>query len=299
MKIYTQEVSFNFDYFGQTPPDTIVQEFVIPHKISNNYNFINSIAFSPSGNAIACGLTDSIWSSSTILYSYKTQGGWTQFDTIPFCVQGINTNPTFLNDSVLYFSSRGNIQIERTVDFDIFRVVKVNNNWQIPEKVKELSLDTCREFMGTFSKNGEVYFTRLEQLKQPDRNNPVNNEIYRGKLINGSFCNIENIGKPINTNHGEAAPFIDPLGKYLLFCSSRNNGFGLADTYISFKLKDGVWSEPQNMGNVINSNEIDADAIVTPDGKYLFFIRRQDWKCEIPNRIYWVSTKILDKYKFE
>ncbi len=298
LKLSAQDSNFNFDYFGQTAPDTIVKEFIIPETIRKKYDFINSIAFSPSGNGIVCGLTDSEWSTSTIIYTYKKSGEWTPFDTIPFCKKGINSNPTFLNDSVLYFSSRENTQLERSTDFDIFKCIWENDTWTTPSIVKELSQDTCREFMGTFSKNGEVFFTRLEKLKQPERHNPLNNEIYVGKLKNGRFQDIKNLGKVINTDSDEFCAFIDPKGNYLVFGSNRNDGFGKVDTYLSFRTKDGNWTNPQNMGDNINSAEIDADAVVTPDGKYLFFIRRQDWKCDKPNRILWVSTKIFEKYTF-
>ena len=299
LKLSAQQESFHFDYFGQVPPDTTVKEFIIPDKIRNDYDFINSIAFSPSGNAIVCGLTDSVWSMSTIIYSYKEMGEWTPFDTLSFCKSGINTNPTFLNDSVIYFSSRWNTQLDKTVDFDIFKTSKINNKWCRAEKVLELSKDSCREFMGTFSSNGEVYLTRLEKLKQPDRNSSLNNEIYYGKIENDHFMNVKNIGSQINTSLNEFCAFIDPNGKYLLFGSNRIGGFGQVDTYLSRRTDDRNWTNPQNLGNKINTAEIDGDAVVTPDGKYLFFIRRQDWKCDIPNRIYWVSTKIFEAFQLE
>ena len=149
--------------------------------------------------------------------------------------------------------------------------------------------------MGTFSKNGEIYFVRLEKLKKPDRTNTLNNEIYSATLKKGKFTEIKNLGKPVNTIGGEVCPFIDPSGKYLLFGSSRDGGYGLVDTYISFRKQNGTWTYPQNVKE-INTPEFDANAIVTPDGKYLIFIRREDFKCTIPNRIYWVSAKILEKY---
>lgn len=294
LKLSAQETSFKFDYFGQTPPDTSIQEFIILDKIRSNYDFINSIAFSPSGNIIACGLTDSEWSTSTIIYSYKKNGEWTLFDTLSFCTEGINSNPTFLLDSILYFSSRGNSQLEKTVDFDIFKTTFNKGKWEKAKKVIELSEDTCREFMGTFSKKGEVFFTRLEELKQPDINHPINNEIYFGTFKNERFNKVKNIGNQINTKADEFCAFIDPVGKYLLFGSNRKDGYGKVDLYISFRSDDGNWTTPQNMGNIINTAEIDADAVVTPDGKYMFFIRRQDWKCTIPKRILWVSTKIIE-----
>lgn len=51
----------------------------------------------------------------------------------------------------------------------------------------------------------------------------------------------------------------------MLFREITNNG-----SYISFFGKDGVWSEPKNMGKIINSF-LSMSAGMSPNGKYLFF----------------------------
>lgn len=294
-----QQTYFEFDYFGQVPPDTVVKEFKLPDQVRNNFDFINSLSFAPSGRSIICGLTDREWSTSTIVFTTYMNGVWTALDTLPYCHSGINSNPVFLNDSVVYFSSRFNKELEQTSDFDIFRMTLSDKGWTLPEKVKELSEDTCREFIGTFSLSGDVYFTRLEKLEQPVIDLPLDNELYCGEYSKGRFRSIRNMGIPVNTVYGEFCAYADPGGRFLLFGSNRPGGYGKVDTYISFHSKDGSWTNPANLGSQINTAEIDSDALITPDGKYLFFIRRQGWNCEVPNRIYWVSTAILNKFKPE
>ncbi|MFZ5942254.1 MAG: hypothetical protein ACOYXB_16935 [Bacteroidota bacterium] len=297
--LQAQQTSFEFDYFGQVPPDTAVIEFRLPDQVRNGFDFINSLSFAPSGKSIICGLTDREWSTSTIVFSTCRNRVWTALDTLPYCRSGINSNPVFLNDSVVYFSSRFNKELEQTSDFDIFTTTLSDRGWTLPEKVKDLSEDTCREFIGTFSLSGDVYFTRLENLGQPVSDLPLNNELYCGEYANGRFRSVRNMGIPINTVYGEFCAYADPHGSFLLFGSNRPGGYGKVDTYISFHSGDGTWSAPVNLGSRINTAEIDSDAVITPDGKYMFFIRRQGWNCEVPNRIYWVSTAILDKFKPE
>lgn len=61
--------------------------------------------------------------------------------------------------------------------------------------------------------------------------------------------------------------------------------------YISFKMETG-FSEPLNLGSKINTSAWDAMASLSPDGKYLFFVRESSSKRDI----YWVKFNV-DDYK--
>ncbi len=291
ISLNAQEKTFKFNYFGQEPPDTIATEFLIPLSIKQSYDFIGSINFSPTGNMIVFGVTDSVWSTSNIVYTKNENGSWTDMDTLNSCQTGINANPTFITDKLIYFTSLRKGQ----KDLDILQTSFTSNIWSDPMVVRELSVDTCREFMGSRSQNGDIFFVRLEKLKRPDENAIMNNEIYCANFVNGQVTAVKNIGSPINSDFSEVSPFIESNGRYLLFGSRRLGGLGLVDIYVSFRDSNGDWKEPKNVKE-LNSKEFDGDPIVTPDGKYIFFIRRQDFTCTIPNRIYWISSKILEKY---
>jgi hypothetical protein len=66
--------------------------------------------------------------------------------------------------------------------------------------------------------------------------------------------------------------------------------YGGGDLYIGFKKRDGSWTRPMNMGPRINTPQNDHLAMVSGDGKYLFFRSER----EGISGIYWVSTKIID-----
>ena len=97
------------------------------------------------------------------------------------------------------------------------------------------------------------------------------------------------LGAAINSEQYEADVFISPDESYIIFCSTRENGFGRGDLYVSFKNFDGTWSKTINMGAEINSSNYEYCPFVTKDGKYLFYTSNQD--------IYWVSTDIIKKIK--
>jgi Tol biopolymer transport system component len=66
-------------------------------------------------------------------------------------------------------------------------------------------------------------------------------------------------------------PYISPDGSYLLF--SRDY-----DLFISFCARDGAWKEARKLDAPINSPSIEICPIISPDGKYLFFISQRGAK---------------------
>jgi hypothetical protein len=65
------------------------------------------------------------------------------------------------------------------------------------------------------------------------------------------------------------------------------------DLYVSFRKKDGFWTEPENLGEEVNT--IGGVALtLTSDGKYLLFTGKGN---EHNSDIYWVSTKTIEKLK--
>lgn len=96
-------------------------------------------------------------------------------------------------------------------------------------------------------------------------------DIYKSKMINGQYKNVENLGMPVNTKYHEVDPFFAPDKSYLITCSNKPGGFGSFDIYISFQKADGLWTKPKNMGDKINSESTEYIPYVTPDNKYFFF----------------------------
>lgn len=90
----------------------------------------------------------------------------------------------------------------------------------------------------------------------------------------------------INTGKYSAHPFIAPDGSYLIWDTEREDGYGESDLYISFRQKDGSWTDGINMGDKVNTESWEAVGYVTPDGKYLFFNRHHD--------MYWIDAKFIE-----
>ncbi len=53
----------------------------------------------------------------------------------------------------------------------------------------------------------------------------------------------------------------------------RPDNRGESDLYVSFRDKSGNWTELINMGAPVNTQNIENNAMLTPDGKYLMLMR--------------------------
>ena len=82
-----------------------------------------------------------------------------------------------------------------------------------------------------------------------------------------------NLGPPINTEAEEAHANISTDGLSLYFSSSdRSPAHGNKDIWVSQRAKtNDNWSEPENLGPIVNSSANDADPAISADGLVLFF----------------------------
>lgn len=98
------------------------------------------------------------------------------------------------------------------------------------------------------------------------------------------------IGSVINTSGMERSPFLHPDMKTLYFSSDREGTLGDLDVWVSRRLADtcwNCWSEPENLGDSINTAGRDCWYKISADGKTAYYAqkngRRHDIYCvELP-----------------
>ena len=94
----------------------------------------------------------------------------------------------------------------------------------------------------------------------------------------------------LNVGPWNAHPFIAPDESYIIWDDQREDNFGGADLYISFRNEDGSWGAAINMGEGINSEFEDMYGSISPDGKYFFFVRSYGGdKADL----FWLDAKII------
>ena len=62
-----------------------------------------------------------------------------------------------------------------------------------------------------------------------------------------------------------------PNGKVLLMTTETKDSYGGKDIYVSFLNSDDTWSEPKNIGPVVNSGEAESTPFIAPDGVTVYF----------------------------
>lgn len=80
-----------------------------------------------------------------------------------------------------------------------------------------------------------------------------------------------NLGSRINTEFWESAPSLSPDKRDLYFASRRPGGYGGSDIYVSHRLPNGKWSEPENLGPDINTAGDESTPFMHADNQTLYF----------------------------
>ncbi len=123
-------------------------------------------------------------------------------------------------------------------------------------------------------------------------------DLYKAELVNGKYEKVENLGPQINTFFIDECPYIAPDESFIIFnCWKYNSKFKGNNLYVSFKDKDGKWGAPKDLGDRVNTDDLDIYPYVTPDGKYLMFTRRENSLKANYSKLYWIKASVIDSAK--
>ncbi|QHT68283.1 hypothetical protein GXP67_17370 [Rhodocytophaga rosea] len=285
--------SHSIDYLGQTPPGMQAELFA-PDLISTNNYEHSAPAFSPDGTTVLWTVVNKTYRGSLFEMTY-VNGKWSAPHRPSFAdTTADDYYPSFSADGKkLYFSSRRKVPsgYTPTSDMRIWEVERTADGWGVP-----IPFDTVAskgiEYAHSIAANGAVYFSS-------PLGGGTNMNIQKTESQNGKYMPLALIPFSINSVDYEDGPYISPDESFLIFESQRPEGIeGSLDLYISFKLKDGQWSLPVNMGPTINSKSSERFAKLSPDGKYLFFgsnrnMSAENWGFDI----FWIDAKVIDELR--
>ncbi len=175
----------------------------------------------------------------------------------------------FYDDGLIYSHARNKPKLgnSQTPLFDLDYARKTGNTeFQSDLKIMGLIEFDLNEGAPCVSSDGmTLYFSANASTMTPGKKKTVgdievgeegisNFKIYAAQSEGGVFQKPV----PLNFNDDDYSfvhPFIMDNGNTLFFSSNMPGGFGGFDLYKSVKTEDGKWSEPINMGKVVNSEE--------------------------------------------
>ena len=97
-------------------------------------------------------------------------------------------------------------------------------------------------------------------------------DFYESNKINGVWQNAKPLQGRLNTNFNEGAQTISQDGQLLIFTGCNYpEGLGSCDLYISYKDKNGLWTEAENMGSIINGEAWESSPTLSADKRDLYF----------------------------
>ncbi len=96
-------------------------------------------------------------------------------------------------------------------------------------------------------------------------------DIYSMKIVNGEIVQYDFL--PFNTDANETFGSFTYDKQKIYFASDRAGGFGGYDIYEVEYLGSGKWSNPRNLGSVVNTAADEITPFIMNDGLTLFFSR--------------------------
>ncbi|MCP4415991.1 MAG: hypothetical protein GY805_05170 [Chloroflexi bacterium] len=267
-------------YLGQAPPEDTPEIFA-PGFVSTDEGSEYSSTFSPDGTEFY--FTRVATSGEHFVFVTELEDGqWTIPALAPF-----NGDPDFDGSEALitpdgerlFFMSRRPLpgEAEPYTRPNMWMTERVANSWAAPE------------FFGadmmyvTQAANETIYFTDISRNTR---------YFIASQTLSGEDgADSQEIAIPELGRGSYGHPFIAPDGSYLIFNSIPYDDN--MDLFVTFKMEDGTWSEPQNFGETINTDGVEFAGMVTPDGRYFFFTRSNANNNE-PADIYWVSADIIE-----
>ncbi len=267
-------------YLGQEPPGMVPIIFA-PGIVSTQAEELN-LVMTPDGNEMV--FTRNLTGRQTLMHLVQRDGQWGKPAPASFSGVHRDVDPFITPDGTrLYFSSNRAVSGNgRQSDCDFWVTERQSiGEWSQARHVDNPSNKGKDDFYYMSTSNGTIYYSIFNADQTGD--------LYRIRRDGDNLSPSEKLEAPFSTAYSEHDPYVSPEEDFFMFTSNRS-GFGRGDLFISFKLSDGSWSSPKNMGETINSADYDYCAMVSPDGKYLFFTSSRTGKGDV----YWVDARVID-----
>ncbi|GAB4045271.1 OmpA family protein [Spirosoma litoris] len=140
---------------------------------------------------------------------------------------------------------------------------RIANNYNLHEKNQ---LEFC------VSPDGKAIILAVQR-----KDTRGNRDLYVSLLKpDNSWSEPVSLGGVVNTAEFESSPFLAADGRTLYFTSAGHPGYGNGDIFVSRRQDDswGNWSEPENLGPSINTNEWDGYFTIPASGDFAYLSSR-------------------------
>lgn len=146
----------------------------------------------------------------------------------------------------------------------IYYSKRIGEGWSDPERLElseenENALDSC-----VYTDGQTLWFCSKRVGNNWDGN------LYLASRKDGTWQDWRNAGKQLNEDYDVGEPHLSADQNSMIFSANRAGGFGLIDLWQTQRVGEG-WSEPLNLGDGINSTEIEDYPFLSQDCSELWF----------------------------
>ena len=267
-------------------PPTDKPEIFAPGIVSTPDKEHSPISVSPDGKHIYWSFWEMPSTEDGIIkigYVAVTNGIWGDRKIAEFNREGGSFYSCFWGNDKIIFRSKDVLN-------DFWIVERIKNGWGNAKLMGFDKYSSTTKTPYSVSNNGSIYFGDYFS------GGAYGIGIYVSRYQKNQHSAPELLPDHINTVHLDWTPCIAPDDSYLLFASNRPGGYGSTDIYITFKIEDGSWSNPINLGRKINTEFEERFPSVSPDGKILFFLRDHDRDNQ---NYYWIDTGFIEEMRLD
>lgn len=173
-----------------------------------------------------------------------------------------------LEEDMIIFTSRragttgGRKDVDNLYYEDIWFSTKENGEWTYPKNMGDAVNSDNHDSNIGLTPDGNTLF-----IYQADNGG----DIYASSFKKGKWSKPKPFEKFINTEASETSICMSSDGNILFYSSSKEGGIGGLDLYMSKKDSKGKWSDPENLGDVINTEFDEESPSYHADSKTLYF----------------------------
>lgn len=173
-----------------------------------------------------------------------------------------------------HFLHRANCRLNYVLNVERIRAVK--NNMEEPKNLGKGINTISADMMPQINPTGDrLYFTSERKggfdSEDKDEENDWGEDIYYTNKEGNTWGKPILLPEPINSYSNDGTSTFSADGQHMIYVKCGDDGVGSCDLYTA-TLNGDTWDQPQNLGNVVNSEEWDSQPTLSSDGSTLIFV---------------------------
>ena len=217
-----------------------------------------------------------VWYSKLELASSDNPGGWSEAVNIGSPINNVGDN------AISGMAPDGRtaylINVYRPdggMTFGISKSIRTKVGWSQPVECRianNYNLHEKNQLEFCVSPDGKAIILAVQR-----KDTRGNRDLYVSlQKPDNTWTEPVSMGNVLNTAEFESSPFLAADSRTLYFTSAGHPGFGNGDIFVSRRLDDswGNWSEPENLGPAINTDEWDGYFTIPASGDYAYLSSR-------------------------